>query len=337
MLRLYAVLLIALTINPAVGTAAPHYTAVDLGAMSALSINSSGQIIGLEIWNQPCYWNATGTPVIATGMLRLEAISDDGQAVGCYVAEDGSVHAAIWTPSGITDIGAPFGDSTGMSINHDGRVVGQSGGYACLWIPSEEPRRLASLAPTDTTSRAFSINAGGAVAGDSGFGTDGQACIWNPDGTITALGTLGGTTSCARSINAGGQVVGYADPSFGDNCHAFIWDSTSGMRDLGTLQDNGEPSWAFSINNAGQVAGSSGSKAFVWDQGSGLVELPTLGGDRSGANWINDAGWIVGSSSTSNGDFHAVLWRPVPEPSSAATLLVAPIWLLIVTRRRAVR
>ena len=41
----------------------------------------------------------------------------------------------------------------------------------------------------------------------------------------------------------------------GENSHAFLYDSTNGMKDLGTL--GGTNSYAYSINDSGQVVGYS--------------------------------------------------------------------------------
>jgi len=99
--------------------------------------------------------------------------------------------------------------------------------------------------------------------------------------------------------------------------HAFLWTSSTGMKDLGELHFGSE---AFAINNLGWVVGgshnSSGQgRAFLWTpSAAGAVsgamrDLGILpGGDYSVASGVNDAGQIVGMSTTAQGSAHAVLW-----------------------------
>src|SRR5260370_37084392 len=75
------------------------------------------------------------------------------------------------------------------------------------------------------------------------------------------------------------------------------------IKDLGTL--GGNRSFAFGINNRGQIVGesitASGSgHAFLFENGA-MVDLGTLpGGSFSKASGINDRGQVVGSSSTAS-------------------------------------
>lgn len=82
------------------------------------------------------------------------------------------------------------------------------------------------------------------------------------------------------------------------------------MRELPGL--GGRESWASAINNRGQVAGYSKTKArdshaVLWQNGK-VIDVGTLGGAWSYAEAINDRGEIVGSSDTRSGQEHAVLW-----------------------------
>ena len=134
--------------------------------------------------------------------------------------------------------------------------------------------------------------------------------------TATDLGTLGGASSTACGINASGQVVGASATSTGVS-HAFLY-SGGNMIDLGTLSGDSD-SWAFSINDAGQVVGTSGSDAdfegtagpepscelgpepsppgyaFLYGSGSMIYFLSAVPGiSGSYAFGINDTGQIVG-------------------------------------------
>ena len=81
--------------------------------------------------------------------------------------------------------------------------------------------------------------------------------------------------------------------------------------DLGTLPGD-IASWAYGINNAGQVVGESHGTsryhAFLWQNGN-MTNLGTLGGTVSYAYGINDSGQVVGFADTSSGDQHAFLWQ----------------------------
>lgn len=81
------------------------------------------------------------------------------------------------------------------------------------------------------------------------------------------------------------------------------------VTDLGTL---GGASEAFAISENGKVAGmytpGSYEQAFLWEDGV-MQGLGTLGGARSQARGVNDAGQVVGYSLKSSGYNHAFLWQ----------------------------
>jgi probable HAF family extracellular repeat protein len=78
--------------------------------------------------------------------------------------------------------------------------------------------------------------------------------------------------------------------------------------DLGTLSD-GRSALATAINDNGQVVGWSDNppRAFLWENGV-MIDLGTLGGAYSRPTDINDAGQIVGQSTTAEGHWHPFLW-----------------------------
>jgi probable HAF family extracellular repeat protein len=92
--------------------------------------------------------------------------------------------------------------------------------------------------------------------------------------------------------------------------HAFLY-SDGIMQDLGTF--GGTTSYAYGINNSGQVvgqaytAGNATAHAFLYSDGV-MQDLGTLGGADSSATGINNRGEVVGWSTTSSGYQHAFLY-----------------------------
>jgi probable HAF family extracellular repeat protein len=108
----------------------------------------------------------------------------------------------------------------------------------------------------------------------------------------------------------------------GQTTRAFLYDEGV-VTDLGTL--GGAFSWGRAINNLSQVVGESQTEnsqehAFLYENGI-MRDLGTLPGlADSYAVGINDNGWIVGYSRNNTFDTHAVLWKPVPEPTTLLLL-----------------
>jgi probable HAF family extracellular repeat protein len=147
------------------------------------------------------------------------------------------------------------------------------------------------------------------------------------DDEMVNLGALGGLddsvrASRARAINNSGDVVGWSDtppagsgrkPLLHGYDHAFLYSySTGEMADLGTLSGESGYSYAYDLNDFGEVAGYSftgtATHAFFWDEFSGLTDLGTLGGLNSHAYAINSFGHVVGRSQTDSGANHAFLY-----------------------------
>ena len=114
------------------------------------------------------------------------------------------------------------------------------------------------------------------------------------------MGTLGGSQSNASALNDNGVAVGYSHNASSIS-RAFVWDAENGIQDLGALADGW--SWAYDVNNAGQVVGSARednvSIAVLWDPAAGLVDLndwlaPDSGWVLREARGINQRGDIVG-------------------------------------------
>ncbi|WP_026731404.1 HAF repeat-containing PEP-CTERM protein [Fischerella sp. PCC 9605] len=188
---------------------------------------------------------------------------------------------------------------------------------------------LGLLSSNDGSSMAFGINNLGQVVGRSGN----RAFVWSSSDGMTDLGILpGGTYSEGYAINDAGQVVGntYTDSNHSGyqdfRSRAFFWSSSTGMTDLGTLP-GGDSSYANSINNTGQVVGTSKntsddiSSAFLWSSKTGMIDLG-ISEYKSWASDINDFGQIVGG----NGqafllDSNGLIWPRTISPIANASAI----------------
>jgi probable HAF family extracellular repeat protein len=272
-------------------------TIVDLGTLpgktesDAFGINAAGQVVGFSQTafsqtgdsNAFLYTSQSGMqaiPEVPGGSLSGgRGINDAGQAVG-----------SSWIDSALTDHAFLY-SSAGGSQDLD-PLLGGNG------------------------SDAWGINNAGQVVGDyylPQFGVN-HAFLYSSVGGMKDLGTLPGlSASTAFRINSAGEVVGWSTAGPNDqnapyNYRAFLYTSQGGMQDLGALPGMPE-SWAYGINSAGEVVGTSKTlggptHAFLYTTQGGMKDLGTLpGATYGGASGINDAGYVVGSS-----DSHGFLY-----------------------------
>ncbi len=193
-----------------------------------------------------------------------------------------------------------------------------------------------STLPGGFNSQAFWINDNGVAVGFSQIGVNDplngnvqelRGTVWR-SGKIVEIGTFGGNDSMAQGVNNRGQVVGFALNPIPDSIaplpwptemRAFLWDHGV-LQNLGTL--GGPDSWAFFINDRGQVVGISypdsnpsyvcdtpgANHTFLWENGR-MQDIGTLGGSCSWPEGLSEQGRIVGWS-TLAGDSatHPFLW-----------------------------
>ena len=152
-----------------------------------------------------------------------------------------------------------------------------------------------------SSSGATAINDHGVIVGDSTTANQETHAFIYQNGTMTSLG-VPGSLSHGNGINNHNQVVGtyFVPGGTPFQPHAFIYHQGT-VTDLGTL--GGGSAYAYGINDAGQVVGTSdpGSgvgTAFVHQNGS-MVALPTSnGGNSSDALAINAHGAVTGRGGT---------------------------------------
>ena len=246
---------------------------------------------------------------------------------------------------GINDAGVVSGGAATLSqtnglaqtafLWYNGKMknLGTLGGSACPLCSSEaggpnaegESALLSETALKDPNGEDF-----------CGFGTHLQclAAIWK-NGKMTALRNLpGGHNSQAYGINNRGQVIGFAENGiFDSTCtvpsqviryEAAIWEPDGYVKELDPLPGD-TVSFAFGINNYGDIVGVSGScsdvslppnatpggpHAVLWRRDGSVTNLGSLPGGvmNNVAGSINDRGQVAGTSVLKDGTVHSYLW-----------------------------
>lgn len=348
--------------------AAPQYSLINLSPLSgypesyAAAINTQGQIVGLSyaynydsVKSLAAMWNNGTASLLPNGQGRYSSassINDNGLIIGISYTRSGFYelplgglesipssqpydgYATLWQNGVAITLPALSGQyAYANGINNTGQIVGwsldsQNQTVATLWN-NNTPTALASL--PGYRSEANAINNQGNIVGTLYQGYSGNAVFWDSNNELHLLGTIGGLGGEAFAINDNNLIAGWSQSSDGRQ-HATLWDNGATI-DLGRL--DGYASYAYGINNLGQVVGSfididdtTGyleEYALLWENGN-AINLNSLIGDSMGvtlisANGINDQGWIIAQGEDSHGYLGYYLLAPVPEPSTYALLL----------------
>lgn len=306
---------------PSIGLSGIRYSITDLGIGRANSINNEGQIVGsFGIWDN-------GNTTILAGEGR--AINNNGQVI---FSRNGTGY--LWQNGSETYIG---GYANG--INDNGVIVGRNTSSAWKW-DSVSGKQYLGNGITDV----YGINSSNQIVG-LGRNKDNLlvSTVYNGNGNVINLATFGGIVNdssavngCAKDINSQGQVVGFARNAENTYYDAFIWDNINGLQNLGRITNRGGI-YAMSINDSSEVVGyydsyTPNSGAFIWNENDGMIDLNSCIPTDSGWDYISIArdinihGQIVGEGYI-NGQSHAFLLTPVPEPMSLCILGLGALFL----------
>lgn len=268
--------------------------------ISGAGINNKGQTVvehRVESsgwhWYRPFVRNADGT------LIELLAPPGVADVWPCAINESGQVA-----------VGLEYRDQAGDTVQHQAAIVDAATDAILVPMPSPD-------------SGISAINNNGYVVMESYTNSPymSSAYIWSAASGLSLLSRLDGSVFAAPwDVNDSGIVVGTSDS------HAVKWDSDGHVFDLGL-------GFAGGINNVGQIVGALGDSATMWDSDGSVVDLGLPEGASSAwANAINNNGQIVGGA-TIDGCTVAVLWQPVPEPSSLLALLCGLGSTCVLTRR----
>jgi probable HAF family extracellular repeat protein len=301
--------LLSLALLATTALAQPRYTLEDLGPVSGLALNASGEAVGAIV-----------PPQQPQQAVRLQ-VGSPPQLLGFLV------------PGGW--------NSQANAINDGGEIVGTSATdtVGCCargfhYTPATGMQPLPELPGTTGFSEANGINNPGKIVGFALVNGLRRPMIIE-DGVARDLGTLGGLEGIAQAINDAGDSIGLSQPINSTDFHVTLWPQAGGVVDLQTLPGRG--ALVAAVTQAQQIIGELAGRAFLWTPSTGMMLLALLTDDvGSTARGINATGRIVGSGQPPLGPFpgtpmRAQLWED-GVPYDLNLQLDTPGWALIEAR-----
>jgi probable HAF family extracellular repeat protein len=204
-------------------------------------------------------WRLVDLGTLGGTWSSAAAINARGQIVGTSSPEPGHRHVFLWQDGAMRDIGRYGWDGAGIPLFVD------AGGRVSWW----EKGRGWMLRDRETTIPlgfwVSAANARGALAGDT---SDHRVVVWE-DGVLRDLGhPLGADSVFVQAINESGEILGvdFGGPGADDSRAVLVADGQT--RDLATGARDSALSYAWALNDRGQVLGQTASGQIgLWDDG----------------------------------------------------------------------
>ncbi|HXP38677.1 MAG TPA: hypothetical protein VN833_00330 [Candidatus Acidoferrales bacterium] len=295
--------------------------------------------------NSSINWNGINDPGEAVGMSETSVLDPNGEDL-CGFGTHATCLPFLWQ-NGVMHALPTLGGNNGQAsaINNSGQVVGYAENgmvdstcgpaimnnrvdQPVLWekVEGKEKAQPLFTIGNDPDGVAFGINNQGQAVGYSGTCIAVNFAVLWENGSAIPLPDLGTPGAIAYAINGHNQIVGQAVNSEG-TALAAIWENNT-VRSLGVLLPGDAAAFATSINNRGQVVGSSfdssgnWSHGLIWEKGR-MFDLNQLFPATSNlyvisASNINESGQIAGMAVEMAGPHagtivHSFLATPVNE------------------------
>ncbi|CAH2602930.1 conserved protein of unknown function [Rhodovastum atsumiense] len=272
------------------------------------------------------------SPVDVPGAVASWGYGLNGQAqvVGGYRDAAGHGHGFLLADGRITTLDVPgAGSTTASGINASGQIVGsyqdaagvghgflyENGRFTRIDAPGATDTYLDDINDSGEIVGAAAIPAGHSIRQEVFRAAGGRFTTVSLPGFVDRPSTApGGTYMFAAGINNHGEIgvnVKMAPGASSFNM-AFIVAGDGSATSLAPPADAFRPLSITALDDQRDVVGSYGltpPHAFVERQGV-ITDITTASGARPGVNDINNAGWIVGSATGSDGQNHAFLASP---------------------------